>query len=316
GRQPLEMLQGIVTGGSPESPAPTELGVLAGAATYHTVLTPKGRMLADLHLWREPVGDGEVVRAHLPVQAAAPLREHLTKVLPPRLAKLEDRSADVGMLSLLGPDAARLASGVAMGLRVEARELEEMEEDEFRLFPGSDRDEFLVIRNGSLSVPAFDVVGDRAVLRPMWSLLTGAGAEPIGLEAWDTLRVERGRPGFGTELGPDVIPVEAGIHDRAIDYEKGCYTGQEVIVRIRDRGHVNRHLRLLLLDINAPLPRAGADLYREEERPVGRITTAVDSPRRGKLALAYLRREVHPGQTVHVGSPEGPRARVEALPED
>lgn len=316
GRQPLETLQGIVTGRSPESPAPTELGVLAGAATYHTVLTPKGRMLADLHLWLEPTGNGEVVRAHLPVQAAGPLKEHLAKVLPPRLAKLEDESGRMGMISILGPGAARLASGVGLGLRVEARELEEMREDDFRLLPSFDGDQILVMRNGALSVPAFDVVGDRAVLRPLWSLLAGAGAEPVGLETWDTLRVERGRPAFGTELGPDVIPVEAGIHVRAIDYEKGCYTGQEVIVRIRDRGHVNRHLRRLVLDINAPVPTAGSDLFRDDDKSVGSITTAVDSPRRGKMALAYLRREVQPGQTVHVGSLDGPRARVEALPED
>lgn len=316
GKQPLEMLSGIVTGRIPEPPRPSELGVLTGAATYHTVLTPKGRMLADLRLWREPAGDGEMVRAHLPVQAATPLMEHLRKVLPPRLARLEDRTGETGMICLLGPGAARLASGVALGLRVEARELEEMVEDEFRLFAGAHGDELLVMRNGDLSVPAFDVVGEREVLHTLWSLLTGAGAEPMGLDVWDILRVERGRPAFGTELGPDVIPVEAGIHERAIDYRKGCYTGQEVIVRIRDRGHVNRHLRRLLLDINAPVPEAGTDLFREEERPVGNVTTAVDSPRRGKLALAYLRREVQPGHTVHVGSPDGPRARVEALPEE
>lgn len=322
GKQPLEMLTGIVTGAIPDAPEEEELGVLAGQATYHAVLTPKGKMVADLRLWREPGPDGELVRVDVPRVAAEPLREHLSRLLPPRLAKLEDRSDRVGMITLVGPAAARVASGVALGLRVERQELEGMSEGEFRLLADPDGDELLVIRNGDLSVPAFDVVAERPVLHSLWNLLTGAGGEPLGLDVWDVLRVEAGRPAFGSELGPEVIPVEAGIQDRAIDYGKGCYTGQEVIVRIRDRGKVNRHLRRLQLDIDASLPGPGTELFREgdgdgeqEARPKGEITTAVDSPRRGKLALAYLRREVEPGQTVNVGSPDGPRARVEALPE-
>lgn len=317
GKQPLEMLKGIVTGVTPGLPRPEELGVLVGRGTYHAVLTPKGKMLADLLLWLEPGAEGQaVVRAHLPAEAAGPLRDHLAKVLPPRLARLEDRSAQLGMISLVGPEASRLVSASVLGLRVERGELDGMAEDEFRLLPGGDGDDLLVLRNGSLSVPAFDIVGDRGALRSLWRLLVEAGAEPTGLQVWDALRLERGRPAFGRELGPDVIPVEAGIHHRAIDYGKGCYTGQEVIVRIRDRGHVNRNLRRLILDLDAPLPEPGTALFRDGEKAVGSITTAADSPRKGKLALAYLRRAVEPGQTVHVGSPDGPRARVESLPDD
>jgi folate-binding protein YgfZ len=138
----------------------------------------------------------------------------------------------------------------------------------------------------------------------------------VGRDTWNTLRVEAGRPGFASELAEEVIPVEAGIHDRAIDYTKGCYTGQEVIVRIRDRGRVNRNLRRLRLDIEAPLPAPGTELFREKERPVGHLTSVTDSPREGKIALGYVRREVEPGQTVNVGGVDGPRARVEALDGD
>ena len=89
------------------------------------------------------------------------------------------------------------------------------------------------------------------------------------------------------------IPVEAGIHERAIDYQKGCYTGQEVIVRIRDRGHVNRNLKQLHLG-GAPLPARGTELFvAEQEKPAAVVTSAVKSPRfGGVVALASVRRGV------------------------
>ena len=73
-----------------------------------------------------------------------------------------------------------------------------------------------------------------------------------------------GRPRFGRELTEDVIPLEAGLLDRAIDQEKGCYTGQEVIVRILHRGHVNRHLRRLEFSGQAPAP--GTELFDEASK--------------------------------------------------
>ncbi len=314
GRAPLEMLKGVVTGSMPDPPAEVS-GVTAGRATYHTVLTPKGRIVSDLWMWREVANGSEVVRAHLPAEAREALQTYLARILPPRLARLEDRSEELGMLSVAGPGAARVVSGVVLGLRVGQEELEALEEGEYRRMGGGREDEVLVMRSADLSVPAYDIVGEREVLRAVWKLLTEAGAEPMGQEVWGTLRVEAGRPAFASELRQDVIPVEAGIHNRAIDYGKGCYTGQEVIVRIRDRGRVNRHLRRLVLDISSELPAPGTPLFHGPERARGEITSAVDSPTRGKLALAYVRREVEPGESVAVGSPEGPRARVEALPD-
>jgi len=312
GRQPVEMLEGVVTGRMPEPLGAVAPGCLGGLATYHTVLTPKGRIVSDLRLWRVDGDDGVELHADITHEASQSLAEYLSRILPPRLCKREDMTDTVGMISLCGPDAARLVSSTLMGLRVEADELAGLPEGGIRALDLADGDRILVIRGGDLSVPSFDVVADRPVLRGAWRQATEAGAIRVGRRTWTTLRVEAGRAAFAEEL-KDVIPVEAGIHDRAIDYGKGCYTGQEVIVRIRDRGRVNRHLRRLRLDIAAPIPARGTELFREEERSVGAITTAVDSPREGKLALAYVRREVEVGQTVNVGDPEGPRARVEAL---
>jgi folate-binding protein YgfZ len=130
---------------------------------------------------------------------------------------------------------------------------------------------------------------------------------------WEALRLEAGRPAFGADLTEEHIPVEAGVHTRAIDYDKGCYTGQEVIVRLRDRGHVNRHLRRLRLG-DAPSPAPGTEVWRADgSKSVGAVTSAASSPRMGTLALAYVRREVEPPGPVRLGSAEGPEVEVEAL---
>ena len=110
-------------------------------------------------------------------------------------------------------------------------------------------------------------------------------------------RIEAGEPKWGAELTEDVIPLEAGLRDVAISQNKGCYTGQEVIIRILHRGHVNRHLRGLLTH-STDVPAAGTELLREG-KVVGKVTSAIYSPRFGQaIALGYVRREVEPGSSI------------------
>jgi folate-binding protein YgfZ len=113
----------------------------------------------------------------------------------------------------------------------------------------------------------------------------------------EILRIESGRPRLGFELGDDVIPQEAGINERAISFTKGCYVGQETVARLFYKGKPNRHLRGLRLSKPAP---SGSPL-RLGEREVGRLGSVVLSPAHGPIALAILRREASPGDTLAVG---------------
>lgn len=123
-------------------------------------------------------------------------------------------------------------------------------------------------------------------------------------------RIEAGEPKWGAELTEEVIPLEAGLRNVAISESKGCYTGQEVIIRILHRGHVNRHLRGILAG-SVEVPRVGAELARDG-RVVGKVTSAVYSPRfEQSIALAYVRREVEPPATVQL---EGRAVQVVELP--
>jgi folate-binding protein YgfZ len=98
----------------------------------------------------------------------------------------------------------------------------------------------------------------------------------------------------------DTIPLEAGIEDRAISLTKGCYVGQEVIIRVLHRGHGRVARRLVRLQVEGNAPPAGSKVF-SGDREVGVITSAAESPRLGAVALGYLHRDfVEAGTAVDV----------------
>ena len=291
GRAPRQMLDGIVTGTLPLAPDGEPAGAQTGRGTYHAVLTPKGKMITDL--WSYLPGDEETAGFLLdvPETGAAALVEHLAKVLPPRLARVEDRSRETSSIAVVGPVAAEALSKLAFGLRVDPDALRALDEGHW-IRIGADGT--MVARTREVGHEAWIVLGTGGDVSALRRRLVEDGAVEGSPEAWDTLRIEAGTPAFGLDMTDATIPVEAGIHDRAIDYRKGCYTGQEVIVRIRDRGHVNRHLRRLELG-DVPVPASGTELFSPDqgEKPVGWITSAARSPAAdGVVALGYVRRGV------------------------
>jgi folate-binding protein YgfZ len=148
----------------------------------------------------------------------------------------------------------------------------------------------------------------------VWKSLLAAGAVAIGSEALDVLRLEAGTPRFPADIGPSVLLPEVPF-ESLVSYTKGCYPGQEVVVRIRDRGHVNRHLRGLVLEGGA-VPAAGSEVVAGDTA-VGAVTSAAHSLALDRpIALAMIRRQhAEPGTTVavRVGERTVP-ARVSALP--
>ena len=201
-------------------------------------------------------------------------------------------------------------------MRIDAAQLDALEEDAFFLLGGKDEDRVRVTRCGQLSVPAFEVATRPGAMAALQALMLKGGARALSEEMWHTLRIEAGRPVYGIDMGENTIPIEAGIGDRAIDHTKGCYTGQEVIVRIRDRGKVNRHLCGFTWDEGAG-PRPGAELFGEVgEKPLGWITSAAFSPRFGGIALGYVRREVDPPAKLYLESSAGPALEVRSLDDE
>jgi folate-binding protein YgfZ len=131
------------------------------------------------------------------------------------------------------------------------------------------------------------------------------------------LRLEAGRPLFLVDMDEHTIPLEAGLEDHAISFTKGCYVGQEVIVRVMHRGHgrVARKLVGLLLGKDG-VARAGDRILRDA-RELGRVTSTAWSPTLQRpIALGYVHRDfVSPGTLVEVQTQQGTSpAEVSALP--
>jgi folate-binding protein YgfZ len=121
-----------------------------------------------------------------------------------------------------------------------------------------------------------------------------SGAEPtLDDEELERLRIEARTPRFGRELDDRVLPAEAGLEERAISFTKGCYPGQEPIARQHHRGKVNRRLRVLEVEGDAPPPETPVV---HDGKEVGRVTSAVPG-----LALAYVRVEVPEGAALDIG---------------
>ena len=148
--------------------------------------------------------------------------------------------------------------------------------------------EWLVIGGAGVDLPAGAVTFPHALGLGVISgeRMTGT----IDAEALEALRIEAGMPRWGVDMDENTIPNEVGLERRAINYDKGCYIGQETIARIKTYGHVNRQLVQMALT-GRDLPARG-DKIIADGREVGQVTSAVFSSRLGKpLALGYVRRE-------------------------
>lgn len=298
GRDPVKMVQGLITNDLAGAPA--------GRGVYAALLTSKGRMLAELRAFRRDSGD---VLLDLDTGSRPGALEHLRKFVPPLFARLDDLGARSGVLGVYGPGARSTLSELLGLVDWEGEAEESFREVEFG--GGS----VLVVRTEYTGGEGYDVIAPSELLPELWEGLTGAGARPVGQSALEVSRIEAGRPRWGAELTETVIPLEAGLRDRAISQTKGCYTGQEVIIRILHRGRVNWHLRGLFLG-EVPVPSAGTEFFLAgEPKPVGRLTSACVSPLYDQvIGLGYIRREVEPPATLRLGDPDGPEVRVHELP--
>ena len=155
-----------------------------------------------------------------------------------------------------------------------------------------------VVRSDEIGEVGFVLYAEAAAARSLAGALAGAGAAELDPETFALLRLEGGRPAFPADMNESTIPLEAGIESRAISLTKGCYVGQEVIVRIlhRGQGRVARRLVGLRFDRDDAPPDAGAALLaadRPDAEAVGAVTTARRSPALGRpIALGYVKREL------------------------
>jgi folate-binding protein YgfZ len=245
--------------------------VVAHALAFHLMLPDQGEAI-----WLDAA----------PGQAEKIIK-HLDRYLISEQVELADRTREFAQLHLAGPMALATLERALGDPMPDLAELQHV----MRTY-GQIR------RHDPLGVPGYDLVCPSGQATEVWELLTRAGATPAGFEAYDILRVEAGTPVYGRDIDENHLALEVGRTRQAICYTKGCFLGQEPLVRIRDLGHVNRTLTGLKL--TGGLVPPGSKVFRDGKE-VGYVTSAAASPTMGSIALAYLRRgSQDPGTAVEV----------------
>ena len=300
GSDAVSFLQGILTNDIQH--------LEAGAACYSAYLTPQGRMLADMNVLRR---EDEVL---LDVEPG--VREELVRRLDQSLfaedVRIADRSGDFRAIAICGPAAAAALTSALKRLLPAPPASPATDRHVTMRIDGA---ELIVLGTDRTGAGGFHLLGAPLLVASLVDSLLAAGVEPLGSQAAESLRIEAGIPRFGDDMTEDTIPLEAGIEGRAISMTKGCYVGQEVIVRILHRGHGRVAKRLVGLRAGTDAAPPPGTRLQFDGREVGSVTSSVVSPRLGPIALGYVHRDfTEPGTRLAMaGGADGP-VTVTSLP--
>jgi folate-binding protein YgfZ len=272
------------------------LALTPGTGCYSAWLSPQGRMLTDMHV----LESGGMILLDVPAETLESTIQRLEQFIFTEDVRVGSLVESMSGVWLHGPRAASVLEQVIDG----ARGLSEWPEYrhtqfEFGELPVS------IVRISQLGVPGFCVYLERARVPAVVSALSEAGAVAVSEDAVAAARIEVAYPVFGIDMTDETIPLEAGIESRAISFTKGCYVGQEVIIRVLHRGHGRVAKKLVSVRIDGQRPERGAK-FLAADREIGSVTSAADSPRLGTIALGYVHRDfVAPGTPLEVETPSG-----------
>ena len=290
-----------------------------GRGCYTAYLTPQGRVVADAEVFH--VGNQLLLDVHGSVKDMLVARfEELVFTEDVDVADWTDTW--VGY-AVSGPTAEQCLAQVtdgSTGHDRQARVSATIDDHDCRLLSVSGAS-LIVSRTDPFGVKGFDLWIERHGAEKLRRGLLEAGGTEVDEDATEVVRIERGRPSFPADINAETIPLEAGIEDRAVSFTKGCYVGQEVIVRVlhRGQGRVSRQLtglRMNSLLRTSPALTAGSRLWHDDE-PVGAMTSVGFSPAAGiVIGLGYVKREwLEPGTVLQADAgSKRVQAEVTALP--
>jgi folate-binding protein YgfZ len=262
----------------------------AGQGVVSLLLNPQGHILAEIETY--------ALAERLFCVSYAMIRERLVNWLDKYIimddVTLTDETPRYGTLALEGPKTAAIVQELS-GLDV--AETEDLSPHDAAVGSIPCR----VVRRSLGGVPGAEFVTETGNLPALWQILSEAahshGGGPMGYAALSATRLAQGIPWFGYDFGEKQIPHEAGLQETHISYTKGCYTGQEIVERVRSRGQVNRQrLRLVFSGDVVPEPEAPLTLDGKEVGYVTRAARAWDPPR--IIGMGYVRKEATAPGTV------------------
>ena len=276
-----------------------------GRSNTSLLLNPQGRILAEIDTYALP--DRLLCVSHAMIRAR--LIETIEKYIIMDDVTLTDDTEHFGSLALEGPKTAELVRELTAIDFVAMDDNSSVDVAVRNSESGRSAIPCRLVRRAPVMPTATSAVANSATaefiaarkdLPTLWNILEAAarrvGGGPAGYDTLSALSLARGVPWFGYDFGEKQIPHEAGLQDSHISYSKGCYTGQEIVERVRSRGQVNRsRVGLRFENSVANVPVAGATLSLNGNE-VGFVTRAaqilypLDSPS-AVLAMAYVRKE-------------------------
>jgi len=258
-------------------------GLRENHANVSLFLNPQGHIQAEIETY--------ALAEKLFCVSYAMIRERLVPAMDRYIimddVTLEDQSEERGTVGLEGPKAEAVIGELA---NVKLSELEELESREASVNGIACR----IVKRKPGEKPGAELLLHREQVPELWRVLNDMvmrqGGRPAGYTALNALRLEQGVPWFGYDFGEKQIPHEAGLQDSHISYAKGCYTGQEIVERVRSRGQVNR-VRVNLQFEGEAAPEANAALL-SEGKEAGYVTRTGFSPAvQAWIGMGYVRRE-------------------------
>ena len=238
-------------------------------------------MITDLRIYRR---ENHLI-VNVPDGRAPQLAAAFDKLIFTEDVTVTDVTASTVQIGVIGASAADVV-GRALGFDADAVRA-------LPLFGAIGSDEAFVVRADDVDMPSFDVIATADKRAEIVERLSEAGGAPISADLVEALRIDAGRPLFGVDMNEDTIPLEAGLLDRAISTTKGCYVGQEIIIRVLHRGggRVARRLVRVELDPSVTAPPSPGSPLVEDGNETGVVTSAAISPSTGRVvALGYIRR--------------------------
>jgi folate-binding protein YgfZ len=278
--------------------------LVEGSGCYAAWLSPQGRMLTDMHVLQS----SGMILLDVPAGQASAVLARLDQFLFSEDVRIESMVEAMTGVWVHGPKAASVIQQV-VGADLKVGPYAEWPDyhHDTATFDGNP---VSVARIDQLGVPGYCVFLARAAEAQFVAAAIHAGARVAGVEELDAARIEAGYPLFGVDMTDDTIPLEAGIEQRAISFTKGCFVGQEVVIRVLHRGGGRVVKKLVGLKLSGEAGPGTRILSGERE--IGVVTSVATSHRLGMIALGYAHRDfTAPGTGVDVG---GHSATVAALP--
>ncbi len=267
-----------------------------GEGNYATLLTNRGKIIGDLRVYNF---EDKIYISTAP-ECEQQVYTELDKYIIADDVELTIETGKVGAIAVYGPHSIELVESV-----LNLEDLSTLPEHHSR---SSEIDDQWIgcVSAHNVGEYGYHLYASSDTLVWLWNKIMAEREDitPIGWEAREALRIEAGTPRYETELTDSIFPLEAEL-DHAIDFEKGCYIGQEIVARMKYRGHPNRLLRGIEIDADESVPQESSIIVDDKE--IGWVTSSAYSPTLDKhIALGYIRMaHTEQGYSIQIKTTEG-----------